>query len=506
MEGRGLKRLGLFFRQMIMMIKVLFLIALSSCSSNEQRYRVTSIPWVESLNKDLGAELERDAEALLIKLIRAKSVNPMGHEDLVVELIAEALDELGIQSKRQQLSPGRSNLYALLKPKSPIADQKGALCLLSHSDVVPAESSEWTQDPWSGAVHEGYIWGRGALDMKGITAIHIASLRAIKRALDSDLIHLKRPVALIVVADEEVDNIGMSRLVKERWEQLKCSHVLNEGGYGIKDMLFKGQDVVPISVGEKGVLWVKLVVKGPSGHGSVPRSIYAPKILLDALERIRSHQSEVLISEPIREILGLIGQDYGGLKGLVLQSELLTDWFALKELLSLPESAAGVTNTFHITGLNAAQGKPNVVPSEATATLDIRMLAGISPQDVLAELKAIINDSRVKIEVIHSIASDLSPWKEDEVFRALIRHSKAAFPKSVIGPVTSVGFTDSTYARKVGARAYGWAPFMLSREELTTMHGADERLSIEQLHIGVRAMLGVLLETSSSPKEKPTER
>ena len=127
------------------------------------------------------------------------------------------------------------------------------------------------------------------------------------------------------------------------------------------------------------------------------------------------------------------------------------------------------------------------------------MVAGVQPAAILRTLKKIIKDDRVQIEVIHAIASDVSPWRDDPIYHALLRHSRRVFPKAVVGPATSVGFTDSTYARQAGAKAYGWAPFMLTRDELESMHGDDERLALKQITLGVNAMLGVVLETTISP-------
>lgn len=448
---------------------------------------------------------------LLVSLIQAKSLNPPGLEQRVVTKLKERLEAENIDVYEQKIAQNRSNIYAMIKPdlalaQAPIAQTKGinrklknTLCLLSHSDVVPADSTEWMVDPWAGTIKDGYIWGRGALDMKGVTALHVSSLIWLKRAMDHGILKLKRPIAVIVVADEEVSNLGMKALVNDsrHWDRLGCSHLLNEGAFGIKDLLFKGQNVMPISVGEKGVLWVKLTAKGPSGHGSVPRLHYAPAILLKAIKRIQQREIRPSISQPLTEMFARVGANYGGVSGFVLQRPLLTRWFALNKILSVPESAAGVSNTFHITGFHAAQGKPNVVPSEATLTLDIRVLPNHKPQNVLTELKTLVDDERISIEVITSIPSEISGWQDDPIFDALMRQSIRVFPNAVAGPVTSVGFTDSTFARQKGVKAYGWVPFMLHRDELATMHGPNERVSLSQLKKGLDATLTMLLESSA---------
>ena len=487
----------------IVLIFIAFWMALmSGCVSRDPvRIASPSVELMERLSHLKQDQIVKDTTRLLTQLIQAQSVNPPGYEERVTTLLTQTLADVGIQSQQSEIAPHRQSLYAILSPKSDHKNQRDhleTLCLLSHSDVVPADQKNWRYNPWRGVVKDGYVWGRGALDMKGIMALHVVLMKWVKRMVDSGSFSLKRRLALIVVADEEVNNLGMRELVKNHWDDLRCDHVINEGAFGVRDLLFPNQDVMPISVGEKGVLWVKLIVEAVSGHGSIPQNHYAPKILLDALGRIRAYRSAPVVSEALTELFHLIGDDYGGFTGFVLKRPLLTRWFTLDDLLSIPESAAGISDTFHITGLNTGQHKPNVVPASASALLDIRMIAGVQPDVVLKNLKEIIKDDRVKVEVIHAIASNVSAWREDPIYHAIVRHSRRVFPNAVVGPATSVGFTDSTYARQAGANAYGWAPFMLTRAELETMHGDNERLPLKQITRGVDAMLGLLLETTLS--------
>ena len=450
-----------------------------------------------------------EAQRILIELIQAKSINPPGDEDKVNHIITKHLKAVGVTPSVQYFAPHRSNLYATLSPSvDDLSDQhksvrshipSGPICLLSHSDVVPADPKSWSVNPFEGVVKDGSIWGRGSLDMKGVTALHLTVFKWLARQLNRGTLELKRGVALIVVGDEEVDNLGMRSLIEQRWQDLQCAYVLNEGSFGIKDLIFKGQDVMPISVGEKGVLWVKLSVKTKSGHGSVPRKDFAPHILLTALEKIRTYQSPVQISQALTELFHIIGEDMGGLSGLILKRPLLTSWFALDQFLAVPEAAAGLTNTFHVTSFSADTHKPNVVPARASALIDIRILAGTQPKTTLLTLEKIIDDDRVRIEVMNAMASEVSPWRHDPFYLSLLRHSQRVFPDVLVGPATSVGFTDSSYARRMGARAYGWVPFLLTQDNLATMHGDDERLPIQQLQHGIDALSGVILEVATVP-------
>ncbi|MBK7760155.1 MAG: M20/M25/M40 family metallo-hydrolase [Deltaproteobacteria bacterium] len=426
-----------------------------------------------------------EATGLLVDLLRIDTTNPPGAESAAAEYLDLRLEAEGIPTELHDLGEGRANVIARLPATAPSGE--GPLCLVSHLDVASAEAERWSQPPFAGFIDaEGTIWGRGALDMKGMTVVELEAMLLLKRLG----LPRTREVILLAVADEEVNNVGMQRLIAERWPSIQCAHAINEGGIGIIDGLFPGQVLFPISVGEKGALWLRVSAEGKAGHGSTPLPDEAPDRLLAALERLRAYEPEPQVHESLNVLFESVGATRQGLERLVFTRPLLQRTVLIRELMKNPLTRAAITDTLHITGLEGAF-QPNVVPSVASALLDCRLLPGTSPEAMLARVKALAGDEGLTFTVLNQFAAQVSPW-DDPVFEALVRAAEAR-PNVVAGPAISVGFTDSIFLREVGVRAYGFVPFHLTAEELGTMHGPDERLRAEELEAGVRAMLGVLV-------------
>jgi acetylornithine deacetylase/succinyl-diaminopimelate desuccinylase-like protein len=428
---------------------------------------------------------QAEARGLLVDLLRLDTTNPPGAEAAAAEYLALRLEAEGVAAELHDLGEGRANLIARLPATAPSGE--GPLCLVSHLDVASAEAERWSQPPFAGLTDaEGTIWGRGALDMKGMTVVELEAMLLLKRLG----LPRARDVILLAVADEEVNNTGMRRLIAERWPSIGCTHAINEGGVGIIDGLFPGQVLFPISVGEKGALWLRLSAEGKAGHGSTPLPDEAPDRLLAALERLRAYTPEPQVHESLKALFERVGATRSGLERLVFTRPLLQRTVLIRALMKNPLTRAAITDTLHITGLEGAH-QPNVVPSVASALLDCRLLPGTSPEEMLARVKALAADDGLTYTVLNQFAAQVSPW-DDPVFEALVQAAEAR-PNVVAGPAISVGFTDSIFLRELGVRAYGFVPFHLTTEELGTMHGPDERLRAEELEAGVKAMLGVLV-------------
>lgn len=426
-----------------------------------------------------------EATGLLVDLLRFDTTSPPGAEAEAARYLAVRLEAEGVAAELHDLGEGRANLIARLPATAPSGE--GPLCLVSHLDVASAEAERWRQPPFAGRVDaEGTIWGRGALDMKGMTVVELEAMLLLKRLG----LPRSRDVILLAVADEEVNNTGMQRLIAERWPSINCAHAINEGGVGIIDGLFPGQVLFPISVGEKGALWLRVSAEGKAGHGSTPLPDEAPDRLLAALERLRAYEPEPQVHPSLKVLFERVGETRRGLERLVFTRPLLQRTLLISALMKNPLTRAAITDTLHITGLEGAH-QPNVVPSVASALLDCRLLPGTSPEMMLARVKALAADDGLTYTVLNEFAAQVSPW-DDPLFDALVRAAESR-PNVVAGPAISVGFTDSIFLREVGVRAYGFVPFHLTAEELGTMHGPDERLRAEELEAGVKAMLGVLV-------------
>lgn len=437
---------------------------------------------------------EETAQALA-GYLQTDTFNPPGNETRGAEYLAALLAKDGIESELLEFAPGRSNLVARLKAVGTPTDKP--LCLLSHIDVVPAEADLWPKEtgPLSGAIDaNGDIWGRGALDMKGMGIVEAMTLVWLKRAN----VPLSRDVILLAVGDEEVDNLGMKQLVEKHWERLDCGVLVNEGGVGVKNLLFEGQTVFAVSVAEKGALWLKMKASGEAGHGSTPVPQRAPTRLIEAVKALSTRQPPTQIHASLYELLRRIGEQKGGVTGFILQRPLLVNWFVTSKLMARPATRAAITNTCQVTGFEGKGSAPNVIPSQVAAIIDCRLLPGTTPELVLAELKELTKHVEgIEFEVSYGDAANESTW-QDPFFDALARHAVGTRTDVVAGPVLSPGFTDSLLARPKGTRAYGMVPFEVSQEELATMHGRNERVSKANLTRGVEVLFRAVVDVAAA--------
>jgi acetylornithine deacetylase/succinyl-diaminopimelate desuccinylase-like protein len=444
--------------------------------------------WADEV--DWGAA-EEEAVRLLSRYLQVDTTNPPGNEALGAAFLAGELDAMGISAELVEFAPGRSNLIARLEG----GDAEPPLCLLSHIDVVTADAARWSKPPLSGEVDaEGFIWGRGALDMKSVGVVELLSVALLKRLG----VPLRRDVILLAVGDEEVNNLGIRHLAEHRWGDIGCSQLINEGGLGVKDAMVEGVTVFAISFVEKGNLWVRLVATGEPGHGSTPLPDSAPLRLLEALDRIERYDPKPSFHPELYRLLALVGERAGGLTGAVLRSPGLTRALAAGKLMANPLSRAILTDTVNVTGFGGAQ-QPNVVPSESWAQLDVRLLPGTTPEAKLAELKALVGEQPYyRWEVIDQAAAVESPT-EDSLFRAIVDNVQRAFPEAAVGPFIMMGSTDSTVVRPLGVHAYGVVPFELSQDDLRGFHGDDERLHRDKLGQGLEIMFRIVLDAAAAP-------
>lgn len=435
-------------------------------------------------------ELGRQTARLLSDYLQVDTTNPPGNETAGALFLSDWLAARDIASEIWEYAPGRGSLVARVKGSG----EQPPLCLLSHIDVATAEPERWPEGkgPLSGTIDaEGRVWGRGALDMKGMGAMQAMLLVMAARSG----VELNRDLILLAVADEEVDNLGIQHIAS-RWEEIGCSHVVNEGGVGIADMLFPGQTVFPISVGEKGVLWMRMTAEGEPGHGSVPLPDQAPERLARAALAVRDRPVKPSWDPALLELLAAIGEEEGGLSGAVLQRPALVKALVRGQLMGNPLTRAGLTDTAHVTGFEGAE-QPNVVPSKVYGYIDSRLLPGTDPAQMKAELQALVGEG-VSLEVMQAMPASVSEWRGDPFYEALARRSVEGLPRAVAGPVVSVGFTDSIVLRPLGVRAYGLVPFVLTEAELRTMHGDGEYVRIDNLRRGLWVLWNAVLDVSGS--------
>jgi acetylornithine deacetylase/succinyl-diaminopimelate desuccinylase-like protein len=432
----------------------------------------------------------KEAAQVLSGYLRTETINPPGNETLGAVYLEKILANEGIASQILEFAPNRGSLIARVRGSG----REPPLCLLSHIDVVPAEPAHWPKDrqPFSGVVDEqGVVWGRGALDMKGMGVAELMTLIWLHRKH----VPLTRDVILLAVADEEVGSGGILDLVAHHWGELGCTELVNEGGIGIRDLLFEGQTVFSISTGEKGLLWLRVIAHGKSGHGSTPKPDQAPDRLLRALIGIQKRQAVPSFHPAFFELFASVGEQKGGLAGFILKRPVLVRMLLKRSLMENPLTRAAMTNTVNLTGLEGSIS-PNVIPSESVAVFDCRLLPGVKPEEVLAEIKELVGDDpSITYEVVSQQEANESP-RDDRFYRALARYAVEGRSDAAAGPVISVGYTDSLHVRPLGVHAYGFVPFAVTREEAATMHGDGERVSTENLERAIRVLFSSIVEVA----------
>ena len=418
-------------------------------------------------------EWTEQATEWLSSYIQVDTVNPPGNEIIACDFLGNILENEGIPFKLYDAGDNRVTLVATLEGDGSRGD---SLILLNHTDVVPFEIENWTVDPLGGEIRDGFIWGRGAQDMKGTGIIELVSFLIHKR----NNLPLKRDLVFMAVADEEAGaTFGVEFLAREHPELIKCEYVINEGGGGSTEVLGVERDSFNIGVSEKGPLWLKLTVEGTPGHGSVPHSDNAADHLVRAVNKILDWDRPFDITPEVRNYFQAVHE------AGILEAEPTDD--VLKALAAdNPRIDSMTRNSIALTTLRSGV-KHNVIPSDAEATLDCRLVPGYDPDVFVDSLTKIIDDPRIQIEGVFQSSTPASPMNT-ELWEIMMREAKNLVEDALILPGVSTGFTDSRVFRREGITAYGFSPFLTGPSEQGRVHGHDERLSIENLHLGMQIM------------------
>ena len=409
----------------------------------------------------------------LSKFIRVDTVNPPGNEARACEWLGRILDAEGIPYETVDPGNGRTSLIARLAGDG---SRGKALILLNHTDVVPFERDQWTVDPMGGEVRDGYVWGRGALDMKSQGIMELISF----------LIHhrmglpLTRDLIFMAVADEEAGSTyGIEFLDREHPELLDCEYVINEGGGGSTEALGVERNTINIGVSEKGPVWLTLRARGRPGHGSVPHDDNAADHLVRVLGRVLAWKRPYIITPEVQEYF-----DQLHAAGILDRAPTRAVLVELAE--NNPRLKSILMNSISLTMLTAGV-KHNVIPAMAEATLDCRLVPGYDAEKFIDELTRVIADPRVEIERVF-VASTPTTSTHTELYEVMVRESKRVLEDVLVLPSVSSGFTDSRVFRRRGVASYGFVPTLTGPSDQGRVHGNDERISIENLRIGTQIM------------------
>lgn len=424
----------------------------------------------------VAAAFRDEAVALLCELLAIDTSNPPGRETPAAELLAGYLESNGVRCELVSREPARANLVARL----PGHGDGPSLMLLGHTDVVPADPSLWRRPPFSGVLDEhGYVWGRGALDMKNEVVTRAVTMAALARAgqpLGGDLV-------FVAVADEEdgTNGVGMSWLVQER-PDLATDYVLNEGA-AERLVLADGRTVVTLSVGEKAATCARITAHGEPGHASDPYATrHAVPILAELIERVGRFRPRRRVLPGTQAMLEvLLGQEAPAAEG-----ELDA---AIERASALHPTLRGLlaplfSTTIAPTRLRGSQAL-NVLPARASVDCDCRVLPGTSLEDLHEELvEALGTDLPYEIEFVDPLVGGTISSLNSPLYDVCSRFLSAHDPEAIVLPTLCTGFTDSHYAREAfGSVAYGFWPMRRTPYEVwsTTVHGHDERVHADDL-------------------------
>jgi acetylornithine deacetylase/succinyl-diaminopimelate desuccinylase-like protein len=417
-------------------------------------------------------QVEADALKTLQAYVRINTSNPPGDVTKAADFLIDILKREGIDVKRYESGPGRSIVLARLKGNGTGGK---AILLESHMDVVPTDPTRWAKDPFGAEISDGRMWGRGTIDMKGIGTSYLYAFIMLHR----QRVPLTRDVLLMFVPDEEIGGaLGATWMRATHYDELDPEYVIDEGGFGSRDMFTAGKLVFGISVAEKKIMWLKLRAEGVAGHGSQPHDKNPNDHLMKALSR--------LFAEPIATAPFPVVE-------------------TMKRRIGAPLTENKFNNaiqhsTISLTSLRSGVGDPprvNVIPSVAEATIDCRVLPGTTADQWLAEITRRLADPTITIEVINAGEDPVVSPLDTPMYRALESAITRHHPAAIVTPMTVPYGTDSNGFRPRGVKSYGIFPGIIPAASILSMHGDSEFIPVDAIGPAIQILFEALKETAS---------
>ncbi|HYA77418.1 MAG TPA: M20/M25/M40 family metallo-hydrolase [Verrucomicrobiae bacterium] len=438
--------------------------------------------------------VKQEVTRLLRELIQIDTTNPPGNETKAATFIAQYLANEGFKTEIIESALGRGSVITRLEGTG----EKPSLLLLSHLDVVAANPKEWTVEPFAGVVKDGYVYGRGAYDMKCMTAIEIMVIKLLKK----NNVKLKGDVVLAATADEEQGGEeGAGYLLQHHKEKVWCPYVINEGG-GLAIPSKKGY-VFPVQTAEKGILWLKIKAKGIPGHGSTPNMAdNAVLRMTTVIDRLENYKPQTIYVSTLKQFLTEMAKKDPELEETVSrllsnpkQSEQILDELAKTDRSLAEEIRPRTKMTIAPTMIHGGV-KENIIPSECEAVFDCRILPGQSVTETVDLIKGLLKDvglDKLSFEFIQAHGGSESV-SDTPLYGTITSVLKEFEPSCRVTPTLTTGGTDSRFFRENGSICYGFQPMIPDEpnDELEKrMHGIDERITVENLVYGT----SILYET-----------
>lgn len=431
------------------------------------------------------ASIEAETIGHLQQLIRFDTTNPPGNELPLAEYLARVLESEGIATTLLVPVTGRAAIISRL----PGNGSKRPVMLMAHMDVVGVEQDKWSLDPFGGIVQDGYLYGRGAIDDKGMLAANLMTMLLMKRRIIDAGIELERDVVFLATSDEETGGAyGIRWLVREHRHLLDAEFALNEGGR--TRIVESGMRYLAVQTAEKISHMVSITARGPAGHAAIPLAGNAIFRLGRALASLEGYRDPVTLTTTTRRFFAKLSKVWPDPGQRRAMSDLAGDdpVASARGAQTLSNIAVldavlrnGISPTRLVSGVAG-----NVIPAEATAVLNIRTVPGQLVEDVIARLENHIGDADVSIDV--GVPGEEAPPSDpdSEMFTAIAAAAHSLDPKITVVPYLSTGVTDSSHLRRIGIDCYGVLPFPMEQGDEDRMHGHDERVPVESLHFGTR--------------------
>lgn len=435
--------------------------------------------------------LNTEAVQKLSAYIQVNTTNPPGNEIRGAQWFGKIFQAEGIPFETGEVAPGRGNIVARLKGTG----SAPALILLNHMDVVPVSRSYWSVDPFSGLVRDGYIWGRGSLDMKSLGILQLLTFLELHRLH----VPLIRDVIFIGTADEEAGgNMGAGWVVKERPQWIAgAGFMLTEGAGSLADDSGK---TVYFGVGptEKTPAWLRLTATGRAGHASVPIADSAPNHLIAALDKLRQYRPPLELTPPVEAMLRTHApyEPEPWRSRLADPQQFLAKPDAYDLLETRPDILSRLTNTISITALQGSN-KTNIIPPEATAELDCRLLPGWTIDRWIAQTRQVIGDPSIRVDVILNFPPAASST-DTPLYASIAKAVHQFDPDAGLVETVDSGFTDSHFFRDKGIVSYGFEPFAVTHEDDARVHGDNERIPVKNYTDGLQLLWNIVYDFVSA--------
>lgn len=429
----------------------------------------------------------------LQQYLRIDTTNPPGNELPAADFLKKILDGEGIENRLFEYQPRRADLWARIPHTT--ADAKRAIILLNHMDVVTSDRSHWKVPPFSAQLLDGSIYGRGAQDMKNEGLAQLVVMVMLKR----EKVGLDRDLIFLAVSDEEADGSGTDWMIANHRDLLEnAEFLINEGG---ENLVENGKvRYIGVDVGEKTPFWLHVVAHGRPGHGSRPIADSAPNRLVRALDRTLAYRTPYqvlpIVEEFLREMAPFESPErakrFRNLRQ-ALQDPNFQEQVDHDESLNFL-----VRDTISLTMLGGSE-QTNVIPSEAWANLDVRLLPGEDAKQFLETIRRIINDPDVTVEPVPGGFREANYSPTDSTLYAAIRQvSSQYFPGVPVVPHLTSGYTENQRYRPLAIDAYGFTPYTATDAEGSTEHGNDERIRVEEVRRGPRILYDVVMAVAGA--------